>query len=64
MKKGRSNSINGTMINTENGTNLNKSLVVRINCLYSRLDRDFPFRILHISLAEMRTSINSSLNPW
>lgn len=42
MARGKANSINGTMINIENGINLNKSLVVRTKSLCSRRVILFP----------------------
>uniref|UniRef100_A0A8D8RAP5 Uncharacterized protein n=1 Tax=Cacopsylla melanoneura TaxID=428564 RepID=A0A8D8RAP5_9HEMI len=51
MNTGSRSSMNGTMINTENGIRRNISPVVRTNKLCSRLVNFFPFKIRHTRIA-------------
>uniref|UniRef100_A0A182TSU1 Uncharacterized protein n=1 Tax=Anopheles melas TaxID=34690 RepID=A0A182TSU1_9DIPT len=61
---GSSSSINGTMINTENGTSRNRSEVVRMSSLCSRRVNVFPLSTRHSSFRLMLMSMNSNRKPW
>ena len=50
--------MNGTRTNTENGTSLNRSEVVRISCLLSRRVRRLPRRTFHKIFEQIDEAIN------
>jgi hypothetical protein len=60
---GNSNSMNGTIKKTENGINLNRSLVVRRSCLRSRRVKLPPLSSLEVILLEILISEPRSLVP-
>ena len=51
----------GTMMNTEKGIILSKSLVALVNCFFSRRVKMFPFRSLMISLEPVTSSLPNNL---
>ena len=63
MNTGSNNSMNGTIIKTENGTSRNMSPTVLLNRRYSLLDNVFPFRTRHTKTVEIFTSMKSNRNP-
>jgi len=60
---GSKNSINGTMINTANGTSLKISAVVLVSCCLSLRERLFPPASLRSSLELILTSAHNNLQP-
>jgi len=62
-KTGSKNSINGTRMNTANGTNLKISAVVRVSCCLSLLERLFPPANLSSNLELILVSAQSNLVP-
>ena len=62
-KTGNKNSMNGTMIKTANGTSLNISAVVRVNCCRSLLERVFPPASFNSNLEDILASAHKSLDP-
>lgn len=60
---GNNSSIKGTIKNTENGINLNKSLVVLLNCLLSLRVKEPPRSSLDVILEEILISEPRSFVP-
>lgn len=60
---GSNSSMNGTIKKTENGINLNRSLVVRRSCLRSRRVKLPPLSSLEVILLEILISEPRSLVP-
>lgn len=60
---GNKNSMNGTMMKTANGTSLNISAVVRVNCFLSLLVRLFPAANFNNILEEILTSAHNNFRP-